>query len=101
MLQEKSLLRLFRSVSVAVTSVSYTHLDVYKRQSYVRKGMVTEVSKDLVENQGKQYDVCVAIGPMIMMKFVCKLTKELNIPTIVSMHTNFIMIIGPMATRCV
>ena len=54
--------------------------------SYVRKGMVTEVIKDLVENQGKQYDVCVAIGPMIMMKFVCKLTKELNIPTIVSMN---------------
>ena len=54
--------------------------------SYVRKGMVTGVIKDLVENQGKQYDVCVAIGPMIMMKFVCKLTKELNIPTIVSMN---------------
>lgn len=54
--------------------------------SYVRKGMVTEVIKDLVENQGNQYDVCVAIGPMIMMKFVCKLTKELNIPTIVSMN---------------
>ena len=54
--------------------------------SYVRKGMVTDVVKDLVENQGKKYDVCVAIGPMIMMKFVCKLTKELNIPTIVSMN---------------
>lgn len=54
--------------------------------SYVRKGMVTEVVKDLVQNQGKQYDVCVAIGPMIMMKFVCLLTKELNIPTIVSMN---------------
>ena len=50
--------------------------------SYERKGMVTEVIKDLVENQGKKYDVCVAIGPMIMMKFVCKLTKELGIPTI-------------------
>ena len=45
--------------------------------SYERKGMVTEVIKDLVVNQGKKYDVCVAIGPMIMMKFVCKLTKEL------------------------
>ena len=54
--------------------------------SYVRKGMVTDVIKDLVINQGKKYDVCVAIGPMIMMKFVCKLTKELNIPTIVSMN---------------
>lgn len=54
--------------------------------SYVRKGMVTDVVRDLVENQGKRYDVCVAIGPVIMMKFVCKLTKELNIPTIVSMN---------------
>ena len=54
--------------------------------SYVRKGMVTDVVKDLVENQGKKYDVCVAIGPMIMMKFVCRLTKELGIPTIVSMN---------------
>ena len=54
--------------------------------SYVRKGMVTDVIRDLVENQGKRYDVCVAIGPVIMMKFVFKLTKELNIPTIVSMN---------------
>ncbi len=54
--------------------------------SYVRKGMVTDVIKDLVEVQGKRYDVCVAIGPMIMMKFVSKLTKELGIPTIVSMN---------------
>ena len=35
---------------------------------------------------GKQYDVCIAIGPMIMMKFVCKLTKELNLPTVVSLN---------------
>ena len=54
--------------------------------SYIRKGMGTDVLKDLVENQGKKYDICVAIGPMIMMKFVCKLTKELGIPTIVSMN---------------
>ena len=54
--------------------------------SYERKGMVTEVIKDLVENQGKKYDVCVAIGPMIMMKFVCLLTKKLGIPTVVSMN---------------
>ena len=54
--------------------------------SYVRKGMVTEVIKDLVVNQGKKYDVCIAIGPMIMMKFVCLLTKELGLPTIVSLN---------------
>ena len=54
--------------------------------SYVRKGMGTDVLRDLVQNQGKEYDLCVAIGPMIMMKSVCLLTKELNIPTVVSMN---------------
>ena len=53
--------------------------------SYQRKGMVTQCLSDLVA-EGKKYDHCVAIGPMIMMKFVCKLTKELGIPTIVSMN---------------
>ena len=37
-------------------------------------------------NAGNKYDVCVAIGPMIMMKFTCLLTKKLEIPTIVSMN---------------
>ena len=54
--------------------------------SYKRKGMVTEVIKDLVVNQGNHYDLVVAIGPMIMMKFVCLLTKELGLHTIVSMN---------------
>ncbi|MDO4332050.1 MAG: sulfide/dihydroorotate dehydrogenase-like FAD/NAD-binding protein [Eubacteriales bacterium] len=54
--------------------------------SYGRSGMVTKTIQDLVEQEGKHYDVCIAIGPMIMMKFVCKLTKELNIPTIVSLN---------------
>ena len=53
--------------------------------SYGRSGMVTQVIKDLVA-EGKKYDLCVAIGPMIMMKFVCLLTKELEIPTIVSLN---------------
>ena len=53
--------------------------------SYGRSGMVTKVIQDLVE-EVKQYDVCIAIGPMIMMKFVCKLTKELNLPTVVSLN---------------
>ena len=53
--------------------------------SYQRKGMVTQCLSDLVA-EGKKYDVCIAIGPMIMMKFVCKLTKELGIPTVVSMN---------------
>lgn len=53
--------------------------------SYGRSGMVTQTVKDLVD-EGKHYDVCIAIGPMIMMKFVCKLTKELGIPTVVSLN---------------
>lgn len=50
------------------------------------KGLVTDKLKDLVEKEGKKYDRVVAIGPMIMMKFVCLLTKELNIPTVVSLN---------------
>ncbi len=53
--------------------------------SYGRSGMVTQTIKDLVA-EGKQYDVCIAIGPMIMMKFVCLLTRELNLPTVVSLN---------------
>ena len=53
--------------------------------SYGASGMVTSMIEKLV-NDGNKYDVCVAIGPMIMMKFVCKLTKELDIPTIVSLN---------------
>lgn len=53
--------------------------------SYGRSGMVTKTIQDLVA-EGKKYDVCIAIGPMIMMKFVCLLTKDLGIPTIVSLN---------------
>ena len=53
--------------------------------SYGRHGMVTAVVEELV-NAGNKYDLCIAIGPMIMMKFVCLLTKKLEIPTIVSMN---------------
>lgn len=54
--------------------------------SYGFKGMVTDLLVDLVENQGKEYDLCVAIGPMIMMKFVSITTKKLGIPTVVSLN---------------
>ncbi len=53
--------------------------------SYGFHGMGTNQLQALVD-AGKSYDHCVAIGPMIMMKFVCLLTKELHIPTIVSMN---------------
>lgn len=54
--------------------------------SYGRSGMVTKVIEDLIESEGKSYDVCVAIGPMIMMKFVCLTTKKYELPTVVSMN---------------
>ncbi|MEG2247058.1 MAG: sulfide/dihydroorotate dehydrogenase-like FAD/NAD-binding protein [Romboutsia sp.] len=54
--------------------------------TYGFNGRVTDCLKDLVENQGKKYDHAVVIGPMIMMKFMCMLTKELNIPTTVSLN---------------
>lgn len=54
--------------------------------SYGSKGLVTDVIKDLVINKGVKYDLVIAIGPMIMMKFVALLTKELDIPTIVSLN---------------
>lgn len=50
------------------------------------KGFVTDMLKKLVES-GKQYDCVFAVGPLAMMKSVCTLTKEYNIPTIVSMNS--------------
>lgn len=49
------------------------------------KGLVTDKLQKLVAS-GKNYDLCVAIGPMIMMKFVSALTKQLGIKTVVSMN---------------
>ncbi len=53
--------------------------------SYGFHGMGTNRLQALYD-EGKKYDVVIAIGPMIMMKFVCKLTEELGIKTIVSMN---------------
>lgn len=54
--------------------------------SYGYHGLVTDVIDNLIKNQGKKYDCVVAIGPMIMMKFVCLKTKEYNIKTTVSLN---------------
>ena len=54
--------------------------------SYGLKGNVNDMIKELINNQGKKYDLVIAIGPVIMMKFVSLLTKELGIPTVVSMN---------------
>lgn len=59
--------------------------------SYGFKGLVTNKLKELIE-EGNKYDAVIAIGPMIMMKFVCKLTKEYDLKTIVSL--NSIMVDG-------
>ena len=53
--------------------------------SYGFKGVGTAMLEKLV-SEGHHYDLCVAIGPMIMMKFACLTTKKLGIPTIVSMN---------------
>ena len=50
------------------------------------KGFVTDALKELIE-AGNKYDIVIAIGPMIMMKFVCKTTEPYGIKTIVSMNT--------------
>ncbi len=56
-----------------------------------KKGFVTDALKELIDS-GEGYDLVIAIGPILMMKFVSKLTKEYGIKTIVSM--NPIMIDG-------
>jgi len=59
--------------------------------SYGEKGLVTTALEALIK-EGNEYDEVIAIGPLIMMKFVCELTKKYNIKTTVSM--NPIMIDG-------
>ncbi len=59
--------------------------------SYGEKGLVTDALEALIK-EGNAYDEVIAIGPLIMMKFVCALTKKYNIKTVVSM--NPIMIDG-------
>ena len=59
--------------------------------SYGEQGLVTDALKELIES-GEEYDEVIAIGPLVMMKFVAKLTKEYGIKTTVSM--NPIMIDG-------
>ncbi len=61
------------------------------------KGLVTDALKKLIE-AGEKYDEVITIGPLIMMKFVCKLTKEYGVKTVVSM--NPIMIDGTGMCGC-
>jgi ferredoxin--NADP+ reductase len=59
--------------------------------SHKEKGLVTNALKNLLDN-GEEYDEVITIGPLVMMKFVSKLTKEYGVKTTVSM--NPIMIDG-------
>jgi ferredoxin/flavodoxin---NADP+ reductase len=51
------------------------------------KGLVTNLLKELIDNEHKNYDEVIAIGPMIMMKFVAKVTAEYKLKTVVSLNT--------------
>jgi ferredoxin--NADP+ reductase len=53
--------------------------------SYGRKGFVTQVLQELISNRAP-IDLVVAIGPMVMMEAVCKVTREPGIPTVVSLN---------------
>lgn len=50
------------------------------------QGNVTMLMKDLIERQGKRYDRCVIIGPMIMMKYAAMTAKQYGIPSVVSLN---------------
>ena len=72
------LLLIRKETEKLVNKISYATDD----GSFGTKGFVT----DILEKKIKDYDIVVAIGPVIMMKNVCALTKKHNIPTIVSMN---------------
>ena len=53
--------------------------------SHGEKGLVTAALEKLIQD-GNQYDEVIAIGPLVMMKFVCQVTKKYGVKTIVSMN---------------
>jgi len=80
----------FRSKDLIILSeefktVSDKYLVKTDDGSFGSKGFVTDALKELLDS-GEQYDCVFAIGPLVMMKSVCKLTKDHNVPTIVSMN---------------
>ena len=62
-----------------------------------QKGLVTNALQTLID-EGNQYDLIITIGPLIMMKYVCELTRPYGIPTLASM--NSIMIDGTGMCGC-
>ena len=65
--------------------------------SYVRKALVTELLEEQIQ-AGANYDAVFCVGPMMMMKFVCKVTEKYNIPPVVSMSP--IMVDGTGMCGC-
>ena len=86
----------FRTSSLAILeeefeAVSNRFVKMSDDGSWGEKGLVTDALRRLIES-GERYDEVITIGPLPMMKFVCKLTREFGIPTVASM--NPIMIDG-------
>ncbi|MDE6548997.1 MAG: sulfide/dihydroorotate dehydrogenase-like FAD/NAD-binding protein [Muribaculaceae bacterium] len=80
----------------AKTADLFTYVDEMKKVANVYlctddgsagfHGMVPALMEDLIVNQGKKYDRCVIIGPMIMMKFATIMAKKHNLPAVVSLN---------------
>lgn len=86
----------FRNKDLVILEDDFkSHSSVFKLMtddgSYGENGLVTNALEQLIK-EGNQYDEVITIGPLIMMKFVCQLTKQYDIKTVVSM--NPIMIDG-------
>ena len=64
--------------------------------SYGTKGLVTGPLKELLEKE--KFDLCYSVGPDIMMKAVCELTKKYNLKTIVSLDANMVDATGMCGT---
>ncbi|MGI6647566.1 MAG: sulfide/dihydroorotate dehydrogenase-like FAD/NAD-binding protein [Bacillota bacterium] len=79
--RSRELLIMEEEMKLASTEVLITTDD----GSYGRQGFVTDVLKDLIANRGP-LDLVVAIGPMVMMEAVCRVTRGPGIPTVVSLN---------------
>ena len=76
--REANLLLIRQKIEKVVKKIRYATDD----GSFGTKGFVT----DLLEKNINDYDICVTIGPIIMMKNVCEVTRKYNVKTIVSMN---------------
>lgn len=91
---EVDLIAGFRSKDIIILEkemeAASTHLHIVTDDgSNGRKALVTQVLQELID-AGNQYDAVIAIGPMIMMKFVCEVTRPYGIKTIVSMNATMV-----------